>query len=198
MQLKTAWQKEIYENPQLLGKIIAIQNEKIVFIANTYKEVIAHFDQQNQSYSLFKVPKNCYHLRILSFRIKSLKKHPWLPTYPIKFYFDNHTTQIKEMLVDSGADISLINYEFGRLLGFEKSPHEAILEAEGIGGCTIPYLLRNTLIEIAGFQFENLFAWLQDEQVDEMIIGREMVLDLFDIEFKQAEETIIFKPRKKQ
>jgi len=197
MQLKTAWQKEIYENPQLLGKVIAIQNEKIVFIANTYKEVVAHFDQKNQSYSLFKVPRNFYHLRILSFRINSLKKHPWLPTYPIKFHFDNNTTQTKEMLVDSSADISLINYEVGKLLGFEKSLHEAVLEAEGIGGCTVPYLLRNTLIEIEGFQFENLFAWLQDEQVDEMIIGREIVFDLFDIEFKQAEEIIIFKHRKK-
>jgi len=194
MHLKTAWQKEIYSNPQLLGKVIAIQEDKIVFSANTYQEVIAHFNQKNGSYSLFKVPRNFYNFRVLSFRIKSLKRHPWIPTYPIKFHLDDDSTQIEEMLVDSGADISLINYEFGKMLGFEKSPHEAILEAEGVGGC-VPYLLRNTAIEIEGFKFENIFAWLQDEKVDEMIIGREIVFDLFDIEFKQAEETIRFKRR---
>jgi hypothetical protein len=195
MHLKTIWQKEIYSNPQLLGKVIAIQDGKIVFYANTYQEVTKHFDHKNDSYSLFKVPRNFNQLRILSFRIKSLKKHPWVPTYPIKFHFDDGNTQMEEMLVDSGADISLINYEFGKRLGFEKSPHEAILEAEGVGGCIVPYLLRNTTIEIEGFKCENIFAWLQDEQIDEMIIGREIIFDLFDIEFKQAEETILFKRR---
>ena len=96
------------------------------------------------------------------------------------------------MLVDSGADISLINYEFGKLLGFEKSSHEVVLKAEGISG-SVSYLLRTSEIEINGHLFENLFAWLQDEKVDEMILGREVCFDLFDIEFKQAEETIVFR-----
>ena len=196
MQLRKAWQKEIYSNPQLLGKVIAIHDEKIVFVASNYREAIAHFSKKNISYSLFKVPRNFYRLRVLSFRIKSLKRHPWVPTYPVKFHFDEGC-QKEEMLIDSGADISLINYEFGKLLGFEKSPHATILEAEGVGG-NVPYLLRNTTIEIEGFQFENIFAWLQDEQVDEMIIGREIVFDLFDIEFKQAEEIILFKRRKNE
>ncbi|MEN8221112.1 MAG: DUF5678 domain-containing protein, partial [Pseudomonadota bacterium] len=102
MHLKTAWQKEIYSNPQLLGKVIAIQEDKIVCSANTYREVIAHFNHKNGSYSLYKVPRNLYHLRVLSFRIKSLKRHPWIPTYPIRFYLDDGSTQTEEMLVDSG------------------------------------------------------------------------------------------------
>ena len=191
MELKTAWQREIYSNPNLMGKVIAIQDGKIIFEGATYQEVIAHLGKE-QPYSLFKVPHNIFQIRILSFKIKSLKKHPWFPTYLIQFHLDDGSIQIEEMLIDSGADISLINYDFGKLIGFEKSPHEAVLEAEGIGG-SVSYLLRTTPIEINGFEFENVFAWLQDEEISEMIIGRETVFDLFDIEFKQAEETIVFK-----
>ena len=39
-------------------------------------------------------------------------------------------------------------------------------------------------------------SWLQDDTIDEMIIGREIVFDLFDVEFKQADETIVFTRRK--
>jgi hypothetical protein len=37
-----------------------------------------------------------------------------------------------------------------------------------------------------------------DDEFDEMIIGREIVFDMFDIEFKQAVEEIIFKKRDDQ
>lgn len=192
MRINTQWQRDIYSNPRLLGKVIAIDGDEIVFVADNYLQAIEQL--KDQPYSLFKVPRNFYSIRILSFKIKSLKKHPWFPTYPVKFHFEDGSVRSEEMLVDSGADISLINFEFGMLLGFEKSPHEVILEAEGVGG-TVPYLLRKSTIEINGFQFENIFAWLQDENVDEMILGREIVFDYFDIEFRQAEETIIFKQR---
>jgi len=39
-------------------------------------------------------------------------------------------------------------------------------------------------------------AWLQDSEINEIIVGREVVFDEFDIEFKQAEEKIIFKKRR--
>ena len=43
----------------------------------------------------------------------------------------------------------------------------------------------------------HLEAWLQDDTIiDEMIIGREIVFDLFDVECKQADETIVFTRRK--
>ena len=41
----------------------------------------------------------------------------------------------------------------------------------------------------------NRFAWLQDPDLDDMIIGRDTVFDLFDIEFRQADEEIEFKKR---
>jgi hypothetical protein len=43
--------------------------------------------------------------------------------------------------------------------------------------------------------FSAPIAWLQNENCEEILLGREVVFDLFDIEFKQAEEKIIFKHR---
>ncbi len=38
-------------------------------------------------------------------------------------------------------------------------------------------------------------TWLQTMDCDEILIGRDVVFDLVDIEFKKAEETIISKWR---
>ena len=98
------------------------------------------------------------------------------------------------MLIDSGADISVVSYEYGLSLGFTKGNEESLLSAEGFGGY-VDYLMRDHEIEIDGHRFINRFAWIQNPEFDDMIIGREIVFDLFDIEFKQADEEIIFKKR---
>jgi hypothetical protein len=50
---------------------------------------------------------------------------------------------------------------------------------------------------IDSYTIENVpTAWVQNEDVEDLIIGREVIFDAFDIEFKQAEETIFFKKRK--
>jgi len=59
-----------------------------------------------------------------------------------------------DMLVDSGADFSLIPEDLGIILGYELAVAETLSQAEG-----------------------------------------EIVFDLFDVEFKQADEKIIFKKR---
>jgi hypothetical protein len=41
-------------------------------------------------------------------------------------------------------------------------------------------------------------AWVQDSTFTDVILGRAVVFDLFDITFKQAEETIIFIERQNQ
>lgn len=191
IRLKKPWQREIYLNPELRGKVLALYDDQIVYVGESYREVISH-KAYNKEYSLFKVPGNIYNTRLLSFKIRSFKKHPWLPTVPVKFCPDNSETYTQEMLVDSGADISLMNHEFGKMLGFKKSPGEVLLEAEGIGG-SVQYLLRKFAVEIENLKFENIFAWLQDATIDEMLIGRETVFDLFDIEFRQTAERVIFK-----
>ncbi len=186
------WQRMIYSDPGLRGKVIAIRDDRIVHIGKNYEDTISGMRHDKGHYSLFRVPRNIHNVRILSFKVRSFRKHLWIPTVPVTFCPDDSEGRTQEMLVDSGADISLVNHDFGRILGFERSAGEVMLEAGGIGG-SVRYLLRKFAIEIENLRFENIFAWLQDDRIDEMIIGRETVFDLFDIEFRQAEEKVIFR-----
>ena len=109
----------------------------------------------------------------------------------------NKTDFIKRaMLVDSGADISVISKDFGELLGLSISDNEKIFSASGVGGGVLKYVEREIFFKINNKTIVKVpVAWIQDDRYKEMIIGREVVFDAFDIEFKQADETIIFKKR---
>ncbi len=109
----------------------------------------------------------------------------------------NKTDFIKRaMLVDSGADVSVISKDFGELLGLTMSDNEKIYSANGVGGGVLKYVERELFLKINGKSIIKApVAWIQDDRYKEMIVGREVVFDAFDIEFKQAEETIIFKKR---
>jgi len=77
-------------------------------------------------------------------------------------------------------------------LGFHLADAEQTLLAYGIGG-TVEYVLRKVNVLINGIEFVMPVAWLQDNQINEMIIGREVVFEKFRIEFIQAEEKIQFR-----
>jgi len=88
----------------------------------------------------------------------------------------------------------VIPKEIGIALGYIQAHGEAIQQADGVGG-SVDYLLRNIEMIIDSKKFLAPIAWLQTEACEEILLGRESVFDLFDIEFKQADETIIFKYR---
>jgi len=99
-----------------------------------------------------------------------LKLHNWYPVYPVKFYLDNDNNLTKDALIDSGADISVVSFEFGENLGFTQGKHEVCSKVMGVGSA-LDYLIREADIEINDFRFKTRFAWLQDETIDELIIG---------------------------
>jgi Aspartyl protease len=132
--------------------------------------------------------------RLLPIRIKSVKRHEWTPKYPI--VLKRNGVQLEErMLIDSGADISVISKQTGIDLGLSVLSEDYQQSAEGVGGGTINYLTKVISIEIDGHNLSVPVAWLLEDEFEEMIIGREIVFDMFDIEFKQADEEIIFKKR---
>lgn len=99
------------------------------------------------------------------------------------------------MLVDSGAEISLILFRMGQDLGYQLADAELILIAETIGG-KVEYVLRNVKITINEYSFLAPLAWLQTKtEIEQLLLGREVVFDKFDIEFRQAEEEITFRWR---
>jgi len=96
------------------------------------------------------------------------------------------------MLVDSGADITLISFKIGQDLGFSLAESEAKRGAETVGG-NVEYVLREIEMTIDKHSFIATVAWLQSPiDVEQLLLGREVVFDKFNIEFRQAEEKIIF------
>jgi len=129
-------------------------------------------------------------IRFEPVRIRSLKSHDWQPRYELSLKVQN--SEKVQFLVDSGAELSLITKQLGEDLGYTKAPGEINNQAEGVGG-SIEYLLRPIKIQLDGHIFPAPVAWAQTDFCQEIVLGREVVFDLFDIEFKQAEEMIIFK-----
>jgi hypothetical protein len=82
--LKNDWQKEIYKHKEYWGKIIAISDGKIIAIADNYFEIDHKAMKITQKYGCFAVPKNPHSVRILTFKVRSIKKHEWEPLYPVK------------------------------------------------------------------------------------------------------------------
>ena len=127
-----------------------------------------------------------------SIRVRGIRKKEWSPDYTIEIRHQDKTLT-ENMLIDSGADISVISKKTGDLLGLTVAPSELFQEVAGVG--FIEYALRKITFIIDEFEVVAPVAWLQNDIYNELIIGREVIFDKFDIEFKQADEQIIFKPR---
>lgn len=129
--------------------------------------------------------------RILPIRFRTLKKNDWSPDYEVGLQIEDVKKHIA-MPVDSGADISLIPLWLGKELGFQLTKGEIIENATGVGG-SVKYVIRRLDYGIDGNLIKNVpTAWVLDEDCDDIILGREVIFDAFDIEFKQADETIVF------
>lgn len=138
----------------------------------------------------FEIPRV---VRILPIRIRSLKNKKWQPDYLIQLTSSESSEKLS-MLVDSGADITVIPKWTGDDLGLKFSPDEYVDTAEGVNG-NIEYVVRSLTFDIDGHIFKAPVGWILSENVDDILLGREVIFDLFDIEFKQAEEKILFKWR---
>ncbi len=131
-------------------------------------------------------------LRFLPIRFNTVKIQQWQPVKSIKLKgVDNEI--VIDMLIDSGADCSLISYATGLELGLSLSPLEDTLEARGIGG-NVDYVIRKIEITIDNHTLQAPVAWVQNQECTDEIIGRLIVFDYFNIEFRQSEEKIVFTP----
>jgi Aspartyl protease len=131
-----------------------------------------------------------------------LKKDVWEPLHPVLFTVDEtapveYRSKQREvlMVVDSGAEIGLISKTLGEELGFSIAYGEKIEIGQGVGG-EIEYVNRMVEMLIAGHTFKAPVAWILSDVGDTpLLLGREVVFDLFDIKFVQAEERIEFEWR---
>lgn len=99
----------------------------------------------------------------------------------------------RKLLVDSGADITMFPFEVGIQLGLVISEGETPGESDGIGG-SVPILEREISIDIEDHRLQIPVAWALAEDAP-LLLGRVVVFDKFDIEFKQADKLVIFRWR---
>ncbi|MBU0489641.1 MAG: retropepsin-like domain-containing protein [Bacteroidetes bacterium] len=180
-----------------------VNNYRSQWIAYNLKGIIAHgkelvvvkskAETQGEEFVLFYVPDFFGSIHFAPVRFRTFSVHFWSPQYSVTLRNKDSDIAIS-MLVDSGADCSLIPKSIGETLGLHLADAETIQLAKCVGG-TVRYVLRNIEFFIDEQPFTAPVAWVQDEECTDVILGREVIFDLFDIEFKQADEVILFKKR---
>lgn len=97
-----------------------------------------------------------------------------------------------KLLIDSGADVTLLPRGIGIRLGLQKPAPQELTQIGGIsGGVTAVY--RNIFLGIENIVFPCQVAWVQNEKVPP-VLGRADIFDRFHVEFKKSEGQILFQP----
>ena len=96
------------------------------------------------------------------------------------------------MLLDSGADLSLIPYSVGETIGLELDI-ENRSEVQGIGEGSVPYILTTVKLKIEEVEIPIRMGWALIEEVP-FILGRLDIFQKFSIEFREFENKIFLNP----
>jgi hypothetical protein len=95
------------------------------------------------------------------------------------------------MYVDSGADVSMIPFRFGRALGFKQEREDTIQEIKGVSGAGVPYILKEVTLVLNGKRLKVKMAWALVEEVP-MLMGRMGIFDKFRVVFDERNGWIDF------
>lgn len=177
---------ELYKN-----QYIAYNENGVIAHSENLKELLKLGQESGEYFLVYLVPSRYHSLQILPIRFRSIVCHDWLPNYSV-ILKHNDLEVNATMLVDSGAEVSLISLKLGQDLGYNLADSESLLVAETIGG-KVEYVLRNIEMIINEHRLIVPTAWLQTPiETEQLLLGREVIFDKFNIEFRQAEEQIIF------
>lgn len=95
------------------------------------------------------------------------------------------------MLLDSGADISLIPYSVGETIGLKLDMANRG-EVQGIGEGSLPYILSQVKFKIEDIEIPVRIGWALIEEIP-FILGRLDVFQRFAVEFREFENKILLK-----
>ena len=85
------------------------------------------------------------------------------------------------MILDTGAEMTLIPWSTGRVLGFERGRREAARWMGGIGG-RVGYVERRLTLGWDGGELTGRVAWAQTDGLP-ALLGRSDFLDRLDVAF---------------
>ena len=111
------------------------------------------------------------------------------PVAKVILEISNYKVEVP-MYIDSGADITLIPFRFGKALGFERDCGE-ILEMRGISGSSVPYIIKKVRMALGGVKLDARVAWALIEEVPPLL-GRMDIFPLFRITFDEAKKIVEF------
>jgi Aspartyl protease len=181
---------------------IACGTSEVLAAGASYDLVEAAAIATNKPFIIDWIPEASSLVNFYWVKFYGLKRETWEPLYPVSFTVSEaapaqYRSKQREvlMVVDSGAEIGLISKTLGEELGFSITYGEKIEIGQGVGG-EIEYVNRMVEMSIAGHTFKAPVAWILSEVGDTpLLLGREVVFNLFDIKFVQAEERIEFEWR---
>ena len=176
---------------QYRDRYVAYNDRGLLAVGDRLLETCEMAERSGEDFAIYLVPKHTAFRQILSIWFSNVSPSQWQPNYHV-ILRSPHQEMTATMLVDSGAELSLISWKLGRELGLNIAESETSLKAQTIGG-TVEYVTRNLEMTIDDRTFVAPVAWLQsDVGGDQLLLGREVVFDKFNIEFRQADKQIIF------
>jgi hypothetical protein len=188
------YQAHWQELKEYVGEWIAYSKDGVIAHDRDYLTTIAQVKLDPLEYIIERIYENEFvePIKFYPVRFRTVKASDWQPKYLVALSYQN-TRQLR-ILVDSGADFCLMPKQLGIDLGYGVGTEEVMSKAEGVGG-EVDYVLRRVDVSIDSHTLTVPIAWLQTDDAVECLLGREVVFDNFDIEFKQRDRQIIFKYR---
>ena len=113
------------------------------------------------------------------------------PTIPVTIEGPKQSTDIF-MIIDSGADISLVPYSVGEAIGLELDMKNR-RDVRGIADGSVSYILSKVGLKIGDIDdVEVRIAWALTDGVP-LVLGRLDVFRNLNIEFRESEDQIILR-----
>lgn len=192
------WTDIIRKNPSAYEGKFVIHNETEIFFASEDMITAENFLKKNDpdylnTLGMFLVPRQFGLIRLRMLKIQSIMTGEWTPTKKVNFMLKDGTESPIDVIVDSGADVTFVPKKIGERLGFVRYPDEPFFQAKGVSSI-FPCLFRQITVNIDGIILPIRLIWGQDEQSEEVLLGRLDVFDRFDVLFSQKKRKVIFLP----
>jgi Family of unknown function (DUF5678) len=143
------------------NQYVAYNGNGLIAHSENLREVLGLAEASGQNYIIYLVPWRTASIQILPIYFRTVTRHDWQPNYEVKLKHQNLEIY-SQMIVDSGAELSLISFKVGQDLGYALADAESTLLAETIGG-RVEYVVRNVEMTIDGHSFIAPVAWLQTQ-----------------------------------
>ena len=95
------------------------------------------------------------------------------------------------LYIDSGADISMIPYRFGKALQLKRTSKDRVRRIRGIAGRGVPYIVKRLNFIFGQRKIAARVAWAMTEEVP-LLLGRMDLFARFRITFDERKRVVDF------